>query len=407
MKRVEFAICALLFAGSAAICSAGDLHLGTEDLRIERETDVPAGTAPGFHLYIRKKPDINSVLLTETTKDPTGTEANYAFRAKTLNPINGNELRMLNGAPLTSQYAKYSIIDSTPEPDAEFGQAFHLYIPSEIEFGYPWTRNGTVKIARGTFINIRAFGARYGDYTDGFADNPFMFDLGQPKKAENTPAEKTENKVVLTEKYSPEAAASFSDIARFAGGSVTYSDGPETIVDDIMRSLASINPKETVDVVFALDTTGSMKDDIQQLRSELIPRLTETLADFGSLRLGLLLYRDYGDNYRTDGLPVKYFPFTQDIGQFMKALNSFTIYGTEGGDVPEAVYEALYASMDFYPWNPAAQRKIILIGDAEAHPVPRGTKKYTRELVEATALARDIVIDAVITPDGKTARDRK
>ena len=51
-------------------------------------------------------------------------------------------------------------------------------------------------------------------------------------------------------------------------------------------------------------------------------------------------------------------------------------------------------------------RKIILIGDAEPHPVPRGTGKYTKELVMKLAKQKNIGIDAIITPDEKSKRGR-
>ena len=142
----------------------------------------------------------------------------------------------------------------------------------------------------------------------------------------------------------------------------------------------SINPKNKADVVFAIDATGSMKDDIEKLRSEWIPRLISSLKDFGSIRLGLLLYRDYPDNFRYRGIPVRFFDFTNDIKVFERNLNSFIIRGNEGGDIPEAVYEALYGSLEFYQWDKEAQKKIILIGDAEPHPVPRGTKNIQKSL---------------------------
>ena len=87
-------------------------------------------------------------------------------------------------------------------------------------------------------------------------------------------------------------------------------------------------------------------------------------------------------------------------------MNAFKIVGTEGGDVPEAVYEALYASMEFYKWRDDAVRKIILIGDAEPHPTPRRSGKYSKELVEKTAKEKDISVTAIITPDDKSRRGR-
>ncbi len=391
-----------------------------EDLRLSYEEGGDFNSLQGFHLYIRKKPGIESVMLVETTKDPGGKNANYSYRALEYNRINGDEKRILDGKFLETEHSRFSLIDSTPEKDSEFGQAFHIYIPSEIQYGYPWTRNGKIKIEKGTFINIRSFAKKYCDYSGAFNDNPFMFDLGSPVR--KVPAAKNEVPAVpqtetdelpevkevpvLTDDYNPEAAETFKDIASFNGGKMVYSKGPETLISDITESLSRIDPKETADVIFAVDATGSMKDDVQKLRDEWIPVLIESMKEFKDIRLGLLLYRDYGDTYRYMGLPVKKFDFTNKIEQFTKNLNSFVIYGSEGGDIPEAVYEALYGSMDYYAWRTKAYRKIILIGDAQPHPEPRGTGKYTRELVERTAKAKGVVIDAIIVPDDKSERGR-
>lgn len=443
MKKKAFLFAAVIFS-MAALFAQGNggetssqthsLLITGSDLRLEYDGGKNFDNVSGYHLYIRKKSGIESVMLTETTKDPSNAQPNYAYRAKEYNPVNGDEKRYLNGKILESRYARYSLIDSTPEVDKEFGLAFHIYIPSEIEYGYEWSRHGTVRIGKGTFINIRAFEKKYADYTGAFLDNPFMFDFGRiPEKREEAPAvaavepereelpepveepvvvdeaeekESDEETIVLTDDYNPVAAATFSDIANFNGGEMCYSKGPDSIVDDLMASLGRINPKTKADVVFAVDTTGSMKDDIQKLREEWIPRLVEGLKEFGDIRIGLLLYRDYNDTYRLMGLPVKRYEFTENIDVFTKNLNSFVIYGNEGGDIPEAVYEALYASLSFYNWRRDAYRKIILIGDAEPHPTPRGTGKYTKQLVADTARSKNVVIDAIIVPDDKSARGR-
>lgn len=371
-----------------------------EDLRLEPEKK--SGKTEGYHLFIRKIPGLESVMLTETTKDPSGESDNYAYRAFEYNSVNGDEIRYLNGKILDSEYSKFSLIDSSAEPDSEFGEAFHIYIPLEMQFGYPWSRNGTVKIGRGTFLNIRAFSKKYADYTGGFFDNPYMFDLGKPEpKIEDT--EKTDEEIsVLTDDYNPVASAKFEEISE----KLVYSKGPDSIVDDIMDSLMAIDPKENVEVVFVLDTTGSMKDDIEKLRKDFIPRLVEGLKEFRKIRIGLLLYRDYGDSYRYKDLPVKFFDFTSDVSAFTKNLNAFTIRGNEGGDIPEAVYEGLYAGLEFYKWSENSVRKIILIGDAEPHPSPRGTGKYTKKLVEKIAAEKNVSITAIITPDEKSRRGR-
>ena len=79
-------------------------------------------------------------------------------------------------------------------------------------------------------------------------------------------------------------------------------------------------------------------------------------------------------------------------------MNSIKILGKEGGDIPEAVYEAIYSSVEFYNWQFGATRRIILIGDAEPHPKPRGSGKYSKEYVMGLAEAKDIKVKTILLP---------
>lgn len=415
MKKNIFALFALTFCVTRIFSQDfippknPDLLISVDDIRIEKAEG-------GYNLFVRKKPRLESIMLAETTKDPLGKEASYAYRAKEYNSVNGDEIRMLDGNVLdkNSSFSPFSLVDSTPQSDAQFGRAFLIFIPDEIVYGYDWGRHGTVKIGKGTFINIRAFEKKYCDYSGGaetYFDNPYMFDL-ERRKFPRVEIEGVEQKVeeekddvaevVLTDDYNPIAADKFKEISDM----MIYSKGPDSLIDDISAVLDAIDPKNLVDVVFAIDATGSMKDDIDLLRKKLISRLQEKLKSFGDVRFGLLFYRDYGDNFNTRGLPVKQFDFTYDFEEFSKNLNSIKIRGTEGGDIPEAVYEALFACMDFYKWRGGATKKVILIGDAEPHPKPRRSGKYSKELVEKTAAERGISVSAIITPDDKARRGR-
>lgn len=422
MKKLYLSVIFSLL--SFCFYAQSQLLIRPSDIRLVPESGAGFDEIKGYHLFVKKNPGVESIMLVETTKDPEGKADNYAYRAMEYNEINGDEIRYLNGKVLDSKYSKYSLIDSTPEPDDEFGEAFHIYIPYQMEYGYPWSRNGIVTIDRGTFINVRSFAKKYGDYSGEYYDNAYMFDLGapvvihkeKPVEPETEPEPEMESEPVaaeevrpepvpvpiLTDDYNPVATEKFGEISEF----LTYSKGPETIVEDIMASLDSINPKRKVDVVFAIDATGSMKDDIQKLKEKWLPALVEGLKEFNDVRLGLVFYRDYGDNFFANGLPVKYYDFTSDVQAFVKNVRSLRIIGSEGGDIPEAVYEALYASMEFFKWRADASKKVILIGDAEPHGVPRKTGKYSKQLIEKLSKEKQIEINAIITPDDKERRGR-
>ncbi len=389
-----------------------------QQLRIKAENVrlIPDTKNGGYHLYVKKTENVNSILLTETTKDPAGKSDSYAYRAKEYNSINGDEIRYLDGKKLESEGSKYSLVDSTVENTSFFGPAFHIYIPETIIYGYEWSRHGEITIGKGTFINIRSFEKPYADYTGDFMDSPFMFDLKikkrpkpQPKpepkpaplpepepepESEPEPEPIEEPETILTDDYNPVASEKFKEMS----DDIIYSKGPETIIDDIKGLLEDIEDKDNLDLVFAIDATGSMKNDIDKLKSDMQPMLAEIFGGSPGVRVGLLFYRDYGDTFKYMDLPVKVFPFTSNFTSFSKNLNSIRIYGKEGGDIPEAVYEAMYASCEFYSWRTTAQKKIILIGDAEPHPTPRGTRKYSKDFVMGLAASRKIKIHSILLP---------
>ena len=214
-------------------------------------------------------------------------------------------------------------------------------------------------------------------------------------------AKKEESSVELVGGIDPKAAKKFKEISSGGGGLITYSKGPQTLTKDLVKLMDKIEPKDKVDIVFAVDTTGSMKNDMKTLRAKWVPELRQQLREFKDIRMGLLCYRDYKDDYSLNGLPVKMFDFTSDIDKFVKYLNTPVIKGLEGGDVPEAVYEALFASIYFYKWRDDAEKVIILIGDAEPHRTPRGTKKITQKTVTEGAKKKGIKLNCIIVPNTK------
>jgi hypothetical protein len=354
-----------------------DLSIGKDDVRIIQS---PEG---GYHLYIRKKADIASVLLTETTRDPNLKADNYAYRSPNYNPVNGDEKRLLDGVFIPPEKKMYSLIDSTPEADTPIGEAFHIWIPYLVRYGYDWTRNGEVEVADGTFLNIRAFEKPYADYAGAFKDNPFRFSVTQKPVEKSPPADS---------RYMKDTVDAFSDLANRSKGEVFYAKSPDDIVP-LVESILTPPGDKSLDLVFVIDATESMQDDIDKLRKLLRSSLDELLPKYPAWRIALVLYKDYFDDF----LVKRACLFTDDLSVFRKALGSFRVQG--GRDIPEAVYEGLDCALSL-PWNPDADRKIILIGDAPPHPKPRG--KITKEMVYASAAEQGIQMNVIILPHGST-----
>ena len=359
-------LCAVLPPGNPVY--AQNLSLEADDLRIEQRAD------DGFHLFIRKKPGISSALLTESTRDPAMGSDSYAYRAREWNPVNGDEIRVLNGVPISRESRVFSLVSSTVEAHPELGEAFHIFVPWIVDYGYENSRHGEVVMAEGTYLNIRAFSLPYADYRGDFLDNPFVLH-GVQKAPEKPPGN-----------FDEEAEREFNEIARQGKGDFVFASDPVEMID-LIESFLLEETGRSVDIVICMDTTGSMGKYIEGVKKMLIPMMKETIAGFTDYRIGMVLFRDYPPNvYLT-----RIIPFTRDFALFQKNLGPISASG--GGDVPEAVYEALYEGADKFPWA-AESRLLVLIGDAPPHPAPRG--KVTREMVYAMAEEKRIRINAII-----------
>ncbi len=106
-----------------------------------------------------------------------------------------------------------------------------------------------------------------------------------------------------------------------------------------------------------------------------------------NLRLGLIVYRDYGEAFLT-----RVYDLTDDLKSIDYLINRIDIDG--GEDIPEALNEAVYELKNLH--YKSANRVAFLICDAPAHPKPRG--KITRQ--DALNVIRDynIVFNSICLP---------
>lgn len=144
-----------------------------------------------------------------------------------------------------------------------------------------------------------------------------------------------------------------------------------------------------VEVVFVLDTTGSMAGLIDGAKKK-IWSIANSIIDRhpgAEIRMGLVGYRDLGDEYVT-----RHYPLTTDIQAIYGRLLSFVADG--GGDTPESVNEALDVALSKMDWGSGkADRVIFLVGDAPPHMDYAQDRKYHEIIPEA--VQRGIIVNAV------------
>ena len=125
-----------------------------------------------------------------------------------------------------------------------------------------------------------------------------------------------------------------------------------------------------IDVVFMIDSTSSMGDEIQMVKDNIRNIISEISQGQPApdVRYGIVTYRDRYDEYVT-----KSWPFTRDVQSISQALSSIVAAG--GGDKPESVSEALYVTLHNMDWDTQARSKIVfLIGDAGPNNYPNSYK---------------------------------
>ena len=135
-----------------------------------------------------------------------------------------------------------------------------------------------------------------------------------------------------------------------------------------------------VEAVFVLDTTGSMGGLIQAAKDK-IWSIASTLAAAQPapiIRMGLVAYRDRGDDYVTRVVDL-----SPDLDKLQAEL--FQLEAQGGGDGPESVNQALHEAITRIGWSqdPAAYRVVFLVGDAPPHMDYANDVPYSESLKEA------------------------
>ena len=150
------------------------------------------------------------------------------------------------------------------------------------------------------------------------------------------------------------------------------------------------NERPRVEVVFVLDSTGSMGGLIQAAKDK-IWSIATTMASARpapEIRMGLVAFRDRGDAYVT-----KLVDLTGDLDSMYAALMDVQAAG--GGDGPESVNQALYDAIHEISWSPDqnAYKVVFLVGDAPPHMDYQDDVKYPDTI--AAAREKGIAVNTI------------
>jgi len=141
------------------------------------------------------------------------------------------------------------------------------------------------------------------------------------------------------------------------------------------------------DIVFAVDATSSMRDEIKYLKAELydiIGRVKDEQKDL-LIRTGSIFYRDKSDRY-----VVRQSNLTEDLESTADYILDQSASG--GGDYEEAVEEALITATEDMNWSDKAVARILfLILDAPPHNNLVIKKKIEEATKKAAAMGIRII----------------
>ena len=247
-----------------------DLSVSQDDILVLPEDEnhlVMDGR--GVHLFVKKRGDIQSIALLVKSKNYNDPDLSL-MRAKVFNSVNGNEIRYSYGLKSSFRMERLpnALISSTVE-NSFFGDCFHIYLPEKMYYGYVIQKQDECDFEDGMTVNIRAFSEKYCDNAGKICDNFLSLNISDWQTEE-----------------------SFAKIAGDSAGKVLHIIRVSDLSQKLLDEIAEINPEERNDLVFAIDATDSMKDDIAEMKKNWLSKFEKQMKKFEDVKIGLLFYKD-------------------------------------------------------------------------------------------------------------------
>ena len=156
------------------------------------------------------------------------------------------------------------------------------------------------------------------------------------------------------------------------------------------KPLYATDNRDTLEMVFVLDTTGSMGGLIDGAKQRIWGIINEVMQKPTKprVRVGLVAYRDNGDEYVTKLLPI-----TEDLDKAYTTLMDYRAGG--GGDTPENVRKALAEGVRGAGWSNSRKglaQIVFLVGDAP----PQNYEQEPDVLVTtAEAVRKNMIVNTI------------
>ncbi|MCD4657599.1 MAG: hypothetical protein K8S87_08660 [Planctomycetes bacterium] len=178
-------------------------------------------------------------------------------------------------------------------------------------------------------------------------------------------------------KTDEKTAEEFKLLAELTKGTAYFSPSAEElpgILNEILNR--ELGLAKSADIVLLIDTTSTMKNDIETLKAE-VAKVAKKIKDIcPDVRTSIVCYRDLPTQFGNPGYIYKIMSgFTIKTQKVQNAIKNITLSVGKGNyDMPEAVYEGIMGSLTDLHWSHRAEKKmIILMGDA---PPATGKKVY-------------------------------
>ena len=198
--------------------------------------------------------------------------------------------------------------------------------------------------------------------------------------------------------FDPAASSHYQVLVRKDGreARAPLARGQKSAVD-VRLDAPPAAPRARLDLVFLIDATGSMADEIDKLKASLrtITAQVARLPSQPDLCLGLVAYRDRGDAFL-----LRSHDLSNDVDAFLRQA-LLPLQAAGGGDYPEAMNEALHETVHELAWRGSGtSRLVILLADAPPH-LDYGGPQYDDDML--AALGKGIKVFSV----GASGLDRQ